>query len=206
MYEFTTPDDPINKIRIDVRCGSQRTVIYLRILLDPSNVKVHAVLESNMVQAPNYFSPAENIKMIHFENPSAPVGPAGPGGVGSNPVLYRIRFTLSVFGEVVYDTVNKQKYTYTDDEGIIRNSYTQYTYLDETTGLPTPIFEAEEINEFSSFIDLMEQDFDHFIFILPQSIQSDDQVRFRIWANFYGQKFFTETDFLINIIGWRPQP
>ena len=180
MFEFTTPEDDIDKIRIDVRSGNRTEVIYVKIMLDPGKVQVSASLERNMLEPfENFFSPTTHLEMNHFINMDSP---------HNNPIKYRVRLTFSVFGEIMYDTANPGHYTFVDANGNTQQR-----------------FEAEEISEYSSFVNLIEEEYDYFIFMLPRSREEDETVRFRIWCNFNGQKFFTETEFLLNIVGWIPE-
>ncbi|MDR0462173.1 MAG: hypothetical protein LBG88_02445 [Christensenellaceae bacterium] len=200
MYEFSEPleydgapetgiviNDDIDKIYVDARCGNVMRRVYIRIILRPEDVAVSATLESNIPGFPDAWLPADNVKMEHMRSESGPGRDEENPELG-NPVQYRVRMTFSVFGEVIYDTKNDKDWTYKLEDN-------PNTFLR---------FENSELSDgWSSLVDLWNlddlSDPVYYVFIRPNSITASEDYKFKVWCNFNGQEYFTETFFLINI-------
>jgi hypothetical protein len=112
MYEFSDPDPlkDVTKIRVDVTCGNQTKVIYVRIVLNPEDAVVTATLESNVRNFPFFWLPAQNLDSRYYDARYQKY---------YKVIRYRVRMTFKIFGETIYDTgLRREDYTHFRGEEI----------------------------------------------------------------------------------------
>jgi len=108
MYEFSDPDPlkDVNKITISVTCGHVTTVIYVRIILKPEDVRVTATLQKNSIDFPNSWGDTDSLDMKYFfiEN-----------GADYGKIQYRVALKFYIWDQLIFDTTqNASDYNYFD--------------------------------------------------------------------------------------------
>jgi len=183
MFEFHSPepDRDVDRIVIAVECGNMPTrFIFVRIVLTEHATQFTARLERNP-GSPDAWVPASVIRHEEFVNTQTPLG---------NDIRYRARIQFKIFGQVVFDSIRRERI---GEE--YRYEYNRFSITE--LGLPTvPIgLFAECINPEVGSTGL--------ILVQGAGRTTEEQtfvINFRIAVNFNDQEFVMNPNFRVNIV------
>jgi hypothetical protein len=179
IYEFHPSDTlvDVNKITIDVICGNLIAKIFVRIILTDENTRLSAHVDKINTNT-NQWLPTEIVSISDFWTPY--------GTKISNPdYYYCLNLRFYIFGELIYSFWHN---SFSDHDKFGFEDLNPYgssgIYI-----LGTTLTVNENTESYSPYI------------ALP-AIYTDSTFNFKIWCEFNGKYFFTDTDFPLIIELW----